>query len=212
MGIDRSPRAPDYILPQLFNPVYSSSLICVLLAKIDPSFDANGPDDDHSTAFGTKTLAERDKIREGFANAPSSRSEMPVEEIGGGRHLRVDQSANMRANSKVWNHGFEYRSLDHGLRDKYWRCKYCKPNKLFRLPALTNTSHAIRHLKKKHPVSFGRGREGSDGKEDDEDNKPPNAMPSTSAGRTFRTYCQYERHKSCRARRIQSSCSSNRRR
>jgi hypothetical protein len=21
--------------------------------------------------------------------------------------------------------GFEYRSLDNGLYDKYWRCKYC---------------------------------------------------------------------------------------
>jgi hypothetical protein len=56
---------------------------------MDTSFDANGPDDDLSTAFGTETLAERDMIPEGFANTPSSRSEMPVEVIGGGRYLRV---------------------------------------------------------------------------------------------------------------------------
>ena len=82
---------------------------------MDSSFDANEPDDDLSTAFGTETLAERDMIPEGFANTPSSRSEMPVEVIGGGRYLRVDQSANIRAGSvisKIWNHGFEYRSLD----------------------------------------------------------------------------------------------------
>jgi hypothetical protein len=49
---------------------------------------------------------------------------MPVEVIGGGRYLRVGQSTNLRANSvisKIWNHGFVYRSLDHRLRDKYWR-------------------------------------------------------------------------------------------
>ena len=96
-------------------------LICVPLAKMDSSFNADRPDDDLSTAFGTETLAERDMIPEGFANTPTSRTDMPVEVIGGGRYLRVDQSANLRANSvisKIWNHGFEYRSLDHGLRDK----------------------------------------------------------------------------------------------
>ena len=115
----------------------------MLLAKIDSSFDANEPDNDLSTAFGTETLAERDMIPEGFANTPSSRSEMPVDVIGGGRYLRVDQSANIRAGSvisKIWNHGFEYRSLDHGLRDKYWRCKYCRPNKLFKVTGAGNTN------------------------------------------------------------------------
>jgi hypothetical protein len=73
---------------------------------MDSSFDANEPDDDLSTAFGTETLAEKDMIPEGFANTPSSRSEMPVDVIGDGRYLRVDQSANIRAGSvisKIWN-------------------------------------------------------------------------------------------------------------
>jgi len=98
------------------------SLICVLLAEMDSSFNADRPDDDLSTAFGTETLAERDMVPEGFANTPTSRTDMPVEVIGGGRYLRVDQSANLRANSvisKIWKHGFKYRSLDHALRDKY---------------------------------------------------------------------------------------------
>lgn len=49
----------------------------MLLAKIDSSFDADGPDDDLFTAFGTETLAE------GFASTPSSRTDMPVEVISG---------------------------------------------------------------------------------------------------------------------------------
>ena len=84
---------------------------------MDSSFNADRLDDDLSTAFGTETLAERDMIPEGFANTPTSRTDMPVEVIGGGRYLRVDQSANLRANSvisKIWNHSFEYRLLDHG--------------------------------------------------------------------------------------------------
>jgi hypothetical protein len=120
-------------------------------------------------------------IPEGFANTPTSRTDMPVEVIGGGRYLRVDQSANLRANSvisKIWNHGFEYRSLDHGLRDKYWRCKYYRVNKLFKVTGAgnTNISHVIRHLKKKQPVSFGQGREESDEEEDDEDNALTNSI------------------------------------
>jgi hypothetical protein len=45
----------------------------------------------------------------------------------GRRFLKVDQTANLRAGSKVSKireHVFEYRSLDNGLYDKYWRCKY----------------------------------------------------------------------------------------
>ena len=65
----------------------------MLLAEIDSSFNADRPDDDLSTAFGTETLAERDMVPEGFANTPTPRTDMPVEVIGGGRYLRVDQSA-----------------------------------------------------------------------------------------------------------------------
>ena len=49
-------------------------------------------------------------VPEGFANTPSSRTDTPAEVFGGGRYLRVDQSANRRANSvisKIWHHGFE---------------------------------------------------------------------------------------------------------
>jgi hypothetical protein len=89
---------------------------------MDSSFDADQPDDDLSAAFGAEALAERTTIPEGFANTPNSRTDMPVEVTGCGRYLKVDQSTNLRTNSltsKIWNHGFEYRSLDHGLRDKY---------------------------------------------------------------------------------------------
>jgi hypothetical protein len=68
---------------------------------MDSSFNADRSEDDLSTAFGTETLTERDMIPEGFANAPSSRTDTPVEVIGGGRYLRVDQSANLRANSVI---------------------------------------------------------------------------------------------------------------
>jgi hypothetical protein len=47
----------------------------------------------------------------------------------GRRFLKVDQTANLRAGSKVSKireHGFEYRLLDNGLYDKYWRCKNCQ--------------------------------------------------------------------------------------
>jgi hypothetical protein len=60
---------------------------------MDSPFNADRPDDDLSTAFGTETLAERDMISEGFANTQTPRTDMPVEIIGGGRYLRVDQSA-----------------------------------------------------------------------------------------------------------------------
>ena len=92
---------------------------------MDSSFNADRLGDDLSTAFGTETLAERNMVPEGFAHTPTPRTDMPIEVIGSGRYLRVDQSANLRANSvvsKIWSHSFEYRSLDHGLRDKYWRC------------------------------------------------------------------------------------------
>jgi hypothetical protein len=63
------------------------------LAEIDSSFNADRPNDDLSTAFGTETLTERHMVPEGFANTPTPRTDMPVEVIGGGRYLRVDQSA-----------------------------------------------------------------------------------------------------------------------
>src|SRR5947209_5126038 len=66
------------------------SLICVLLAEMDSAFNADRPDDDLSTAFGAETLAEGDMVPEGFANTPTSRTDMAVEVIGGGRYLRVD--------------------------------------------------------------------------------------------------------------------------
>jgi hypothetical protein len=70
----------------------------VLLAEIDSALnadrpDADRPDNDLSTAFGTEILAERDMIPEDFANTPTPRTDMPVKVIGGGRYLRVDQSA-----------------------------------------------------------------------------------------------------------------------
>jgi hypothetical protein len=40
-------------------------------------------------------------IPEGFANTPSSRTDMPVEVISGGRYLRVDQSANLSSAKKL---------------------------------------------------------------------------------------------------------------
>jgi hypothetical protein len=85
---------------------------------MDSSFDG----DDLSTALGTETLAGREMVPEGFDNAPNSRDSMPIELIGGRRLLKVDQTANPRAISKVseiWEHGFEYRWLDNGLYDKY---------------------------------------------------------------------------------------------
>jgi hypothetical protein len=114
---------------------------------MDSSFDS----DDLSTAFGTEMLAEREMVPEGFDNAPNSRDSMPIELVGGRRFLKVDQAANLRAGSKVskiWEHGFGYRLLDNGLRDKYWRCKYCKAKKLLKITEAgnTTTSHAIRHL------------------------------------------------------------------
>jgi hypothetical protein len=59
---------------------------------MDSSFDADGPGDDLSTAFCTETLAERAMIPEGFVNTPDSRTDVPIEVIGGGRCLRVGQS------------------------------------------------------------------------------------------------------------------------
>jgi rubrerythrin len=132
-----------------------------VLPKMDTSFD---PDDDLSTAFGPETLAERDMVPAAYQNASSSNTDLAVEVIGGGRFLKVDQSANLRANSltsKIWQHGFEYRSLKNGLRDKYWRCRHCKAKKLFKITDAgnTNTSYAIRYLKRKHPVSFRHNKD-----------------------------------------------------
>jgi len=60
---------------------------------MDSSFNADRLGDDLSTAFGTETLAERNMVPEGFAHTPTPRTDMPVEVIGCGRYLRVDQSA-----------------------------------------------------------------------------------------------------------------------
>jgi len=66
---------------------------------------------------------------EDFDNVPNSRDSMLIELVSSRRFLKVDQTANLRAGSKglkIREHGFEYRSLDNGQYDKYWRCKYCQ--------------------------------------------------------------------------------------
>ena len=70
---------------------------------MDSSFNADKPDDDLSAAFDTEILAKREMIPEGFANTPSSRTDIPVEVIGGERYLRVDQSANPSSAKKLIN-------------------------------------------------------------------------------------------------------------
>jgi hypothetical protein len=112
------------------------------------SFDAERPEDDLSTVLGTETLAERDMVPKGFQDRPNS---MTVEVINRAKYMKVDQSANLRAgsvSSKIWLHGNEYRSLDDGLLNKYWRCRHCKGNKLFKVSGAgnTNISHVLRHL------------------------------------------------------------------
>jgi hypothetical protein len=57
---------------------------------MDSPFNADGLDVDFSTAFGTKALAERALIPEGFTNTSSSGTDMPVEVIGGRGYLKVD--------------------------------------------------------------------------------------------------------------------------
>jgi hypothetical protein len=58
---------------------------------MDSSLNADRPDNDLSTAFSLETLAERGMVPESFANTLTSRTDMPVEGIGGGRYLRIDQ-------------------------------------------------------------------------------------------------------------------------
>jgi hypothetical protein len=58
------------------------------------------PGRDLSAAVGTEALAERDMNSDGFANTPSSRTDTSAK-VTGRRYLRVDQSANLRANSKI---------------------------------------------------------------------------------------------------------------
>jgi hypothetical protein len=110
IGIDLGPCAPKRI--SLIPSATCASLYSMhVLPKMDTSFD---PDDDLSTAFGPETLTERDMVPAAYQNASSSNTDLPVEVIGGGRFLKVDQSANLRANSltsKIWQHGFEYRAL-----------------------------------------------------------------------------------------------------
>ena len=62
---------------------------------MDSFFDG----DDLSTALGTEG---REMVPEGFDNAPNSRDSMPIEVVSGRRFLKVDQTANLRAGSKVW--------------------------------------------------------------------------------------------------------------
>jgi hypothetical protein len=74
------------------------------------SFDG----DDLSTALGSETLAERKIMPD---DAPNSRDSMSIELVGGRKFLKIDQAANPCAGSKVskiWEYGFEYRSLDYG--------------------------------------------------------------------------------------------------
>ena len=92
---------------------------------MDSPFDG----DDILIALGTETLAGREMMLEGFDNVPNSRDGMPIGLVGGRRFPKADQTANLHAGSrvsKIWEHSFEYRSLDNGLYDKYWRCKYCQ--------------------------------------------------------------------------------------
>ena len=74
---------------------------------MDSFFDG----DDLSTALGTEG---REMVPEGFDDAPNLRDSMHIEVVGGRRFLKVDQTANLRAGSKVskiWEHDFEYRSV-----------------------------------------------------------------------------------------------------
>jgi hypothetical protein len=72
-------------------------------------------------------------VPEGFQDRPNS---ITVEVIDKVRYIKVDQSANLRAgsvSSKIWLHEDEYRSLNDGLLNKYWRYRHCKGNKLFKV-------------------------------------------------------------------------------
>ena len=66
---------------------------------MDSSFNADRPDDD---------LAERDMVSEGFANTPTSRTDIPVEVIGGGRYLRVNPTKRLTHFGKRWTGGFAH--------------------------------------------------------------------------------------------------------
>jgi hypothetical protein len=68
---------------------------------------------------GDNLLAGREMVSESFDNAPNSRVNMPKELVSGKGFLKMDQTAELHAGSKV-----SKTSLDNGLYDKYWRCKY----------------------------------------------------------------------------------------
>ena len=72
---------------------------------MDSPFDG----DDFPTALGTETLARREMMLEGFDTVPNSRDSMPIELVGGRRFLKADLRVGSKV-SKIWEHGFEYRS------------------------------------------------------------------------------------------------------
>jgi hypothetical protein len=73
------------------------------------AIDFDFGEDNLSSALGTETLAARDIVPEGFDNTPRARA--PTEQlIQGRKYLVVNQTANIRQNSKVskiWQYGKE---------------------------------------------------------------------------------------------------------
>jgi len=117
--------------------------------------------DDLSSAMGTETLLAHDLVPEDLPASSKGPAEQQVHHIGGVRYLAVDQTANQRQGSKaskIWLYGAELRALDSHNLDKYWLCHQCLPaTQIYKITGPdgnSNTTAAIRHLRKDHKIEF----------------------------------------------------------
>ena len=120
----------SFSLPSWQFAVIMTVLLPKLAAMDEIDFDFN-EEDNLSSALDTETLTARDMIPEGFDNTPRARASTE-QLIRGRKYLVINQTANMRQNSKVskiWQHGKELRALNTPNLDKYWLYNLCLPAK-----------------------------------------------------------------------------------
>jgi len=84
---------------------------------------------------------------------PNLDADSELSSVMGTETLKVDQTANLRNQSKIspiWHYGSELRALDTPSLEKYWLCSLCRSSTIYKItgPAgsNTNTSTAMRHL------------------------------------------------------------------
>ena len=145
------------------------------MAQLFKSMDWVDKEDNLTTDLGTDDLGTDDLGTDTPQGSDSPR--LPTRVIRGKKYLIVDQSANLRAGSKIsviWEYRLELRSIYTPDFEKYWLCTLCPAQTtLMKVTSgkNSNTTAAIRHLHTRHKISFKKLQK--------EDKSLPTSVPTS---------------------------------